>query len=297
MVLRSILQKFPGVERYNQIIWAVIGSGVVIGVLVMVLLGLGALVVSLFHSNRGGIQVAVIEDDARKGAAAAATLYDFCEPVTVHGSPYQLIQVVSDQFAIRKSSAGMSKMASYDGYSEAPAYSACRIHGSSKQAGIVNVIIRNADDNSMQLLLKENAIIQRIEYPQSPDRDRFGNSTQAFPPVGTLYWEIASGDSNSDNQIDELDDMGVYLSNPDGSRLERVSPVPSRVLEKSYDAGRKLLLLRILPDTNHDGVLDDKDKPALIEVDVARRKMVREVLSAQALADMMHRAEPKRQVK
>ena len=297
-MMQSILKRFPALERYNQIIWAIIGSGVVAAVVVSVLIGLAAMFYSMLHSGRGGMQVAVIDEDAAQGVERKSSLYDFCQPLAVHESPYQLIRVVSDQFAVRKSAAASkARKSDFASYSESPVYGACGIYGSDRQTGIVNVIIRNVDDNSMHLLLKENAVIHSMEYPQPPAKNEYGKSAEDFPPAGTLYWEIAFEDSNSDSVIDEKDDLGAYLSNPDGSQLERITPAQSRVLEKSYDKKRNLLTLRILRDTNNDKVLDDKDKPSLIEVNVAKRKMIREVLDSKTLIGMMQQAEPKRQVK
>ncbi len=297
-MMQAILKRFPGLERYNQIVWAIIGSGVVAAVTVSVLIGLAAMFYSMLHSGRGGMQVAVIDENATQGVERKSSLYDFCQPLAVHESPYQLIRVVSDQFAVRKvAAASKARKSNFESYSESPVYGACGIHGSDKQTGIVNVIIRNVDDNSMHLLLKENAVIQSMEYPLPPAKNEYGKSAEDFPPAGTLYWEIAYGDSNNDGVIDEKDDLGAYLSNPDGSQLERITPAQSRVLEKSYDRKRNLLTLRILRDTNNDKVLDDKDKPSLIEVSVAKRKMIREVLDSKTLRGMMQQAEPKRQIK
>lgn len=293
----SILKRFPGLERYNQIVLAIIGSGVIAAVAVSALIGLATLLYSMLHSDSGGMEVAVIDENTAQGAERKASLYDFCQPLAVYESPNQLIPVVSDQFAVRKIAAEsrLSKMA-YESYSPAPTYGACGIHGSDRRSGTVNVIIRNVDDNTVHLLLKENAVIRSMEYPQLPANE-YGRSAEAFPPVGTLYWEIAFEDSNNDSVIDEKDDLGAYLSNPDGSQLERITPAQSRVLEKSYDRKRNLLTLRILQDTNSDKELNDADKPSLIEVNVTKRKMVREVLNSRTLTEMMQQAEPKRKIK
>lgn len=297
-MMQSILKKFPVLERYNQIVWAIIGSGVVAAVMVSVLIGLAAMFYSVLHSGRGGMQVAVIDEDAAHGIERKSTLYDFCQPLAVYQSSYQLIRVVSDQFTVRKAAAASKERKSnFDSYSESPVYGACGLHGSDRQTGVVNVIVRNVDDNSMHLLLKENAVIHSMEYPQVPAKNEYGKGAEDFPPTGALYWEIAFEDSNNDGVIDEKDDLGAYLSNPDGSQLERITPAQSRVLEKSYDKKRNLLTLRTLRDTNSDKVLDENDKPSLIEVNVAKRKMIREVLDSKALIGMMQQAEPKRQVK
>lgn len=296
-MLPSILKKFQSLERYNQIIWAVIGTGVVAAVVFTVVAGLASILFSLLNSAGRGMQVAVVEEDSPRGAGRNSALYDFCQPLDVHGSPYQLIRVVSDQFAIRKLAYAKKKMG-FDSYSsEAPSYGACSIHGSERNTGMVNVIVRHNGNNAMHLLLKENAVIQTLEYPQPPARNQFRDDVTAFPPDGVLYWEIAFEDSNSDKVIDEHDDLGAYLSGPDGIDLQRITPGFSRVLEKSYDRKRNLLTLRILTDTNNDKVLDDQDKPSLIEASVAERKMIREVLNSGTLAELMHQAEPKRQIR
>ncbi len=244
------------------------------------------------------MEIAVIDENAAQGAERKSSLYDFCQPLAVYESPYQLVRVVSDQFAVRKMAVeSKARKSDYESYSPEPTYGACGIHGSDRRTGTVNVIVRNVDDNSVHLLLKENAVIQSVEYPQPPAKNEYGKSAEDFPPVGTLYWEIAFEDSNNDSVIDEKDDLGAYLSNPDGSQLERITPAQSRVLEKSYDRKRNLMTLRILRDTNNDKVLDDKDKPSLIEVNAAKRKMIREVLDSKTLIEMMQQAEPKRQIK
>ncbi len=297
-MMQSILKRFPGLERYNQIVWAIIGSGVVVAVTVSILVGLAAMLYSMLHSDRGGMEIAVIDENAAQGTERKSALYDFCQPLAVYGAPYQLIRVVSDQFAVRKMAAeSRVRKSAYESYAPEPNYGACGIYGSDRRTGTVNVIVRNVDDNSVHLLLKENAVIQSVEYPQPPAKNEYGKSADDFPPVGTLYWEIAFEDSNNDSVIDEKDDLGAYLSTPDGGQLERITPAQSRVLEKSYDRKRNLLTMRILRDTNNDKVLDDMDKPSLIEVDVAKRKMIREVLNSKTLTGMMQQAEPKRQIK
>jgi hypothetical protein len=300
-MLRAILKKFPGLERYNQMLWALIGSGVVIAVVSAALAVAAALLYSLVKPDGGGIPLALIEADAAGGAESKAALYDFCQPLAVHDSPYQLIRVVSDQLAVKKI-APVAKPGAEMNYFSGSAdtgsyYGACRIHGSEHDTGTVNVIVRHADNNSMRLLLKENALIQRLEYPQSPAQKAYQEDAADFPPAGVLYWEISFKDSNNDHLIDDQDDVGAYLSDADGLNLERITPSSSRVLEKSYDKKRNVLIMRILRDSNNDKQLNEQDQPALIEVSVAKRKMTREVLDARTLAELMQQAVPRLQAK
>lgn len=282
------------IERYNQILWAGIGSGVVAVVAVAVL---AATVTALYAvlKSRSGVPVAVVEENGQGGTVSEAVHYDFCQPIVVHGSPYQLIRVVTDRLVVRNKLAVMRKRG-YDSYSsdEAKPYDSCGLYGIDGPSAVANVLVRDADSGGMQLLFKENAVIQVLEYPQPPARNTEPEFAPVFPPVGVLYWEIAFEDSNGDNVIDEHDDSGGYLSDIDGRNLVRITPKSSRVLEKTYDRARKLLTLRIVRDSNSDGKLDDKDAPSLIEVSVVRRKMVREVLDRASLRELIRAAEPRR---
>ena len=283
-------------ERYNQILWAGIGTAVVAVVVVSILVGTVGALYAMFKS-RSGVPVAVVEENAQGGTVPEAVHYDFCQPIVVHGSPYQLIRVVTDRLVVRNKPAVLERKPGYDSYSSgARSYDSCGLYGIDRPSAVANVLVRHADSGAMQLLLKENAVIQALEYPQPPSRNTEPEFVPTFPPAGVLYWEIAFEDSNGDNVIDEHDDSGAYLSDIDGRNLVRITPKVSRVLEKTYDEARKLLTLRIVRDSNSDGKLDDKDAPSLIEVSVVKRKMVREVLDRASLRERMRAAEPRRRI-
>jgi hypothetical protein len=287
--------KLPKLERYNQIVWAVVGTGVVVVAAVSILAVAAAMLYALIKSD-SGVPVAVVDDNGSDDTQREAARYDFCHPVAVAGSPYQLIRVASDRVVVRNTPAKLRKRG-YDSYSsEADTYNSCGLYGNNDPTAIVNVLVRHADTGAVHLVLKENAVVQTLEYPQPRTGRDDPDSANTFPPAGVLYWEIASEDSNGDGVIDEEDDVGTYLSDIDGRNLARITPKPSRVLEKTYDKKRNTLLLRILPDTNGDGNLDDNDTPTLMESS-AQRKIMREVLNNKALAEVMHEAEPKGQKK
>jgi hypothetical protein len=287
--------RLPRLERYNQIVWAVVGTGVVVVAAVSILTVAAAMLYALIKSD-SGVPVAVVDDNGPDDTQREAARYDFCHPVAVDGSPYQLIRVASDRVVVRNKPAKLSKPG-YDSYSsEAPSYDkGCGLYGSDDPTAVVNVLVRHADTGAMHLVLKESAVVQTLEYPQPRTGSEEPESANAFPPAGVLYWEIAAEDSNGDDVIDEEDDVGTYLSDINGRNLARITPKPSRVLEKTYDKKRNTLLLRILRDTNGDGNLDDNDTPTLIESSIAQRKMMREVLDNKTLAEVMREAVPKRQ--
>lgn len=295
MMLRWLRSRFSPVERFNQIVWAIIGTGIVGLAAVLLIAGLVALVSSMVSRHSAGLPVAMVEGEATDEQGKKSAQYDICMPLEMRGSSYQLIKVVSDQFVIRnvKSRMKLAKV-SGDSYLEAPVSNGCRIYGSNRQTGVVNVILRDPASNAMRLMLKENAQIRVMDYPQPLAKNSYGADADAFPPDGAIYWEIAFEDTNKDGEFDEKDDIGAYLSDLDGSHMTRITPAHSRVLERSYNKARNVLMMRILKDGNNDQSLDETDKPSLIEVSVAARQMTREVLDAQTLTGMLRQSEPKR---
>ena len=284
----------PTLERYNQIIWALVGTAVLAAAVIGVVAAAAFLIYAAIKDDAGGVRVDVVDDTRTAGLDPQSARYDFCAPIIVYGSPFRLIQVVSDRLVVRNVATRLKQTT--PGYSrEADSYNACHLYGSTDPAAVVNVLMRHAETGEMRLALKQNAVVRALEYPQrGHQRPDMWN---AFPPKGVLYWEVAADDSNRDGVIDNEDDVGAFLSDVDGSNMARITPSPSRVLEKIYDKERNALLLRILMDTNKDGTLGNNDMPALIESSVTQRKVLREVLDNEALSDLMAAAEPKRHPK
>jgi hypothetical protein len=269
-------------ERYNQIVWAAIGSGTILITLVAAVAFVVS-VVSELLSDRSGVPVEVVADGPGGEKARAAVRHDFCLPIPVPGSPYQLIRVGVDRVVV-KDRAVVAHLASSDSYDERRYARGCGFYGSSDLETIGNVLVRNVETGVTRPLLAQSALIQAIEYPSGrAEREE----RRDFPPPGTLYWEIAFADSNGDGRLDEGDDLGAYLSDPDGRNLKRVTPEASRVLEKVYDERRGLLYLKVLREASGDRTLDAADETALVEVHVARRAAVRTVLERSRLAELL----------
>ena len=277
--------KRPSLEGYTRAVWALIGTGVlVLGVVGTTMLGV-KLIREMTDDDR--VPSAARVADGQEGGEIVPQ-YDFCRPIIQRGSPFQLIRVASDRMLIREASieervTGSLRKFKYGGKSS----QTCAFQDRELPAAIVNVLIRDADSGEMRPALGENARIYTLDYP-SVDAD-----DSEFPPVGTLFWEIASEDTSGDGLVDERDDVGAYLSDADGRNRVRITPAPSRVLEHTYDAERKVLLLQVLRDTNGDRKLDAVDFPSLFEARLAARGMATEVLDPKLLSAMMREAEPK----
>lgn len=261
-------------ERYNQIVWAVIGSGA----LLIAAIGAIAAVAAMLSSGQRGVPVEVVEDDPAKTQAAANIRVDICPPISVDGTPYQLIAVAVDRIIIKNRVLPAKRAKGFvSSYNDEANLGGCGSHGEGSMSATGNVLIHDTRTGTMRPLLAQNALVRHMEYPVPPVKPA---ERRAFPPPGVLYWEIGAGDTNGDGVLDEHDDIGAYLSDIDGTKLTRITPPGSRVVGKTYDETRRRLYLKIVQDTDGNKTLDDKDSSALIEVDVERRRIVGTILDA-----------------
>lgn len=261
-------------ERYNQIVWAAIGS------VALLLAGIGtiAALVAWLPSGSNGVPVEVVEDDPGKSPTAADIRVDICPPVHVEGSPYQLIGVAVDRIVIKNRTV-LAKRARgiASSYNDETNLGGCGYQSVGSLAATGNVLIRDTRTGTMRPMLAQNALVHRMEYPVRPARTADPNT---FPPPGVLYWEIATADTSGDGMLDEQDDIGAWLSDLDGTKLMRITPPGSRVESRTYDDARHRLFLKIVQDTDGNKKLDDQDTSALIEVDVSHRRIVGTILDA-----------------
>ncbi len=281
-------------ERYNQIIWALLGTGAV----ALAALGLIAALVSLIPSHHG-VKVEVEEETAdaqdKPGTQTkqAKVKAEAELPVQVGDTPYQLIPVSVDRIVIH----GKSVTAGTGSPSRTKSSVAHMVSSPDAESDYIgnngylrvagNVLIRDTRSGAMHLFLSQNALIHDLDYPERRTKHDADEERNAFPPAGTLYAEIAFNDTNGDGELDSQDDAGAYLADADGSKLVRITPPNSRVEEKSYDGERKVLTLKILADTNHDKTLDDKDTASIIEVSVPERRIISTVLENAKLSSNM----------
>jgi hypothetical protein len=272
-------------ERYNQMVWAAIGSAA------LLLVGISAIValVAWILSGPSGVPVEVVEDDSGRAPTPTDIRVEICPPVHVEGSPYQLIGVAVDRIVIKNRTL-LAKRARgiASSYSDEANLGGCGYQGEGSFAATGNVLIRDTRTGTIRPMLAQNALVHRMEYPVRSVRD----AERTFPPQGVLYWEIATADTSDDGMLDEQDDIGAWLSDIDGTKLTRVTPPNSRVESKTYDDVRHRLYLKIVQDTDGNRKLDDQDSSALIEVDVSHRRIVGTILDARHWARQVQGFKP-----
>lgn len=276
-------------ERYNQIVWAILGTVAAAAIAV----GLVSFVLSLFHFDRSGVPVEVVDEQGAPRAGHEVKA-DVCLPIDIDGTPYQLIRVAVDRIVIKGKSLATERskgIASSD--SGEAAGSGCGDAGTGYLSMNGSVLIRDKRDGTLHLLIAQNAMIQRMEYPVPRGRTREeGEEVSAFPPPGTLYWEIGLADTNGDGVLSGADDVGAYLSDAGGGNLVRISPPGSRVVDKTYDERRKILAMKVVTDSNGDKSLDDNDAASIIEIDVPRRRVIGTLIGSANWQERLRGAKP-----
>lgn len=268
-------------QQYNQFVWAVLGT-VALGLL------LCAAWAAAWHWHGyrayGAMRIEAVEGASVRNISGDVSAHA-AMPVQVADSPYELIPVSVDRlvvsgkfFKVKRDWRGNRP---YWGRHWGQPWHGAWHHGWHEgwggEAGCDlplagNVLIRDTRNGATHLLLPQPAVIYAMAYPGAHGAG--GQAGDAFPPNGTLYWEIGLADSNGDGELNKKDDVGAYLSDADGSHLVRVTPPGSHVVARAYDAARKVLTLKIETDTNGDKSLDHNDKTSLIEVSVPQRKML-----------------------
>lgn len=99
---------------------------------------------------------------------------------------------------------------------------------------------------------------------------RFFNSSPVFSPDGRrVIFCSARRDGNGDGRVDAFDRPGLYLVDLEtGKERQLVSDDSYNTSPAFCPDGRAIMILSTRRDTNHDGVIDHRDTPALYEVEL-----------------------------
>ena len=82
------------------------------------------------------------------------------------------------------------------------------------------------------------------------------------------FYEITKLDSNKDGLLDEKDPQYLFVSNKAGKNLKQITPNDTKVLTWSFPRKSDFMLIRVIKDSNRDGVFDLlMDNESLMRVD------------------------------
>jgi hypothetical protein len=125
-----------------------------------------------------------------------------------------------------------------------------------------NVVFYDKKTQQTHLLLDWRAVI--CEY-LGPNSDAAGKP--AKPPQYFLF-AIADADTNKDGIINEKDALSLYVSDPSGHKITRVSPAGTHFEKVIFDdTNDHALYVQISIDSNHDGQFSPNDENVILLVD------------------------------
>lgn len=238
-------------DRYNQLVFALLGTVLLLGGVVLV--GFLALSAMRPPPNAG---VIVATRDGRKPQQNLV----FCPPVTDATGAYQYIPVgaVDAEDSDRDPMVRMSSLASKESY-----FGGCAIDGYGGARRIFNVVVRDLKIGDQRLLLEKTSQIEGLKVPE--DKCSLGEGSS---PCGFLLWEIRSQDTNKDGRINGDDALTAYVSDLSALSLRPMTPSDATLLASQWTPVAGSWQFRIRRDANNDGHFTDEDGSELLEAKV-----------------------------
>jgi hypothetical protein len=125
-----------------------------------------------------------------------------------------------------------------------------------------NVVFFDKKNQQSRLLLDWRAVICQYLIPHSDTP-----STPPKPPQYFLF-AIADADTNKDGVINGQDALCLYVSDPSGHKITRVTPADTHFETAVFDdTNDHALYVEITLDSNHDGKFTENDATVILLVD------------------------------
>jgi hypothetical protein len=241
-------------ERYVQGIWAVIGTLVLVGMLLSVIV---PVVVGTVWRRRGhGLRVT---PDAAARAAAPAEQIVYGQPITSAHSDYVMIPVGLQSASNNALSLKSSSYAGSGSYT----YKAFSIYHSLSWGRFYNLVFHHRKTGESHLLIKRKAAITAFYFPYEPDEEAKKHRVPKF-----LLFGIAEQDTDRNGLIDREDAVRGYLSDLAGTNLQPITPSGTQLVDWAFDFDDTFILLRVKSDSDRNGRFTDADAISVVRVDV-----------------------------
>ncbi|MDP1831418.1 MAG: hypothetical protein Q8K67_05120 [Geothrix sp.] len=212
-------------DRYNRVVWALLGT--------LALLGLGASLVAglaaLWPSSRHAGTIPTPGTPHTQDTTAAPPSLRLGIPEKIQGTEFVLIPV--EAMVEGRNGAGGGGFGSY----------------SKGDAGgpLFNMVFLNSTTGASHALLAKKALITRYEMLE----DRRGEAVKA----AGLVFRMVEADTNGNGRLDQEDEDKVYLCDPAGKGLREIGPPDSLCERWEFDAGRRILYVLTRPKGPSDG--------------------------------------------
>lgn len=256
-------------ERYNQILWAVLGTALGLGAIAL------AVALALSNSHHYEEQKIVI---AEPGKPKPLQDLVFCEPVVIPGANRELFPVAAvnvknpDSNKITMS----NPLVGQEMYSISSSRSSllnCNL-SSYGMSHVLDVIVRDTKSGDQKSLLGRPAQIDSLVMPDKNCKERQGPL-----PCGLLQWTIRDRDTNHDGVIDSDDASVIFISDMQITKLTAVTPPDANATHFVWDSDHNALLYRVQIDTDKNGRFEGGDATDILEYSIGSGAPAQPVIS------------------
>lgn len=264
-------------ERYNQILWATLGTIVFFGAIVLVIWLIAI-------QNDDGTQPSIVL--AKPNEAKPRQDLVFCEPIVIRGAKRQLIPVA----VVNKDDPDSEKTVMLPGsgarfksdYSYSPSNCGFNQYGGSSR--IFNVIVRDTQTEQQWLLLNRPAQIESMYVPSERcDKGEGG------VPCGFIQWHIRDRDTNKDGVIDNKDALVVFFSDDKATSLNVLTTYGGTLLNSVWDRDRNSILYQLRIDSNGDGKFDKGEGTNIYEYTIGKSNLAEPIVDEKVRKELLSR--------
>ena len=246
-----VARKPQRLERYNQVLWAIVGTVAAIGIGLGVV-GTACATVGYIASPHGLHAIGALRGPAEQ--QPSALVYE--SPLISPYSDYFMIPVGVEPVSGRAANLISS---SYDS-GNPRTFKAFSIYYGLSWPTCSNVVFVHRATGKASVLLDRRAVITQLYYPyeEALKSDR----SAKMPKV--LLLGLVDADTNGDGRMNEDDAVTGYLADLAGQHLTPITPPGTQLLDWEFDERSASVIARVRIDSQHVTLLRiDLDKPAV----------------------------------
>lgn len=252
------------IEKYNQVVWATLGTMAVLGVVAMVLVS----VVSIIASRQSPQGIKVEEPAPGQAERKTETKIVYGDPIVTEHSPFVMIPV-----GLQEVSKGRLVKLTGSYYSYGSSFSkASYIYYGLLRGRYNNIVFYSKNTGQSHVLLDRKAVISSFYFP-------YGKEDKTQKPLPKfLLFGISEDDTNGDGVISEEDAVVVYLADLDGGNFQQVTPSNTQLIGWEIDQYSGMIFLRLRKDSDNDKEFTEEDDMSVFKVDARMPGMGVEII-------------------
>jgi len=252
----KVLLKGPGpLERYNQKLLAILGTMVLTGILGLAVFIPGMMIYSWVTSSPDldGMELQPPEEQA--GTRTKVERIQFGEIINRKGSDIIMIPVTYTRELKSRLELGSG---AYERKRRFGVVSYGNISSSYSHRSLANVVFKNEKTGKEWLFLKNRGVVDTFYVP-ADYRTEISSEDEEHPFENKLFWGIQEKDTNSDGLLNDKDECIGFMTDWDGGSRVKLTADGDRLEDVTLDWVRQRVYIKVLKDSNGDGVLDKED--------------------------------------